>query len=48
MAQELIREGKLDRQAATEALRHFLENMVRVSGLELNVNVRALPVERLR
>src|SRR5947209_16362012 len=45
MAQELIREGKLDRQAATEALRHFLENMVRVSGLELNVNVRALPVE---
>src|SRR5437879_8624305 len=45
MTQELIREGKLDRQAATEALRHFLENMVRVSGLELNVNVRALPVE---
>ncbi len=45
MAQELIREGKLDRQAATEALRHFLENMVRVSGLELNVNVRAMPVE---
>jgi spoIIIJ-associated protein len=45
MAQELIRDGKLDRQAASEALRHFLENMVRVSGLELNVNVRALPAE---
>src|SRR5205807_1887014 len=42
---ELIREGKLDRQAASEALRHFLENMVRVSGLELKVNVRALPAE---
>jgi spoIIIJ-associated protein len=45
MAQELIRDGKLDRQAAAEALRTFLENMVRVSGLELNVNVRSLPVE---
>lgn len=39
MAQELIRDGKLDRQAAAEALRHFLENMVRVSGLELKVRV---------
>jgi spoIIIJ-associated protein len=45
MAQELIREGKLDRQAAAEALRQFLENMVRVSGLELKVNVRSLPVD---
>jgi spoIIIJ-associated protein len=45
MAQELIRDGKLDRQAAAEALRHFLESMVRVSGLELNVNVRSMPVE---
>jgi spoIIIJ-associated protein len=45
MAQELIRDGKLDRQAAAEALRQFLENMVRVSGLELNVNVRSVPVE---
>ncbi len=45
MAQELIRDGKLDREAAAEALRHFLENMVRVSGLELKVNVRAVPVE---
>jgi spoIIIJ-associated protein len=39
MAQELIREGKLDRQAAAEALRHFLENIVRASGLELKVHV---------
>jgi len=45
MAQELIRDGKLDREAAAEALRHFLENMVRVSGLELKVNVRAVSVE---
>jgi spoIIIJ-associated protein len=45
MAQELIRDGKLDRQAAAEALRRFLENMVRVSGLELKVNVHSAPVE---
>src|SRR5260370_22693725 len=45
MAQELIHDGKLDREAAAEALRHFLENMVRVSGLELKVNVRPVPAE---
>ena len=45
MAQELIHDGKLDRQAAAEALRVFLENMMRASGLELKVNVRAVPVE---
>jgi spoIIIJ-associated protein len=45
MAQELIRDGKLDREAAAEALRQFLENMVRVSRLELKVNVRAVPAE---
>ena len=45
MAQELILDGKLDRQAAAEALRHFLENMVRVSGLELKVNVRPIAAE---
>jgi spoIIIJ-associated protein len=42
MAQELIRDGKLDRQATAEALRQFLENIVKVSGLELKVNVRAV------
>jgi spoIIIJ-associated protein len=45
MAQELILDGKLDRQATTEALRLFLENMVRVSGLELKVNVRPVSAE---
>jgi spoIIIJ-associated protein len=45
MAQELILDGKLDRQAAAEALRHFLENIVRVSGLELKVNVRPVSAE---
>ena len=45
MAQELIRDGKLDRQAAAETLRHFLENMVRVSGLELKVNVQPISAE---
>lgn len=37
-----MRDGKLDRQAAAEALRKFLEEIVRVSGLELQVNVRAI------
>src|ERR1700675_4007423 len=45
MGQDLIRDGKLDRQAAAEALRQFLENMVRVSGLELKVKVGAVPAE---
>jgi spoIIIJ-associated protein len=40
MAQELIRDGRLDRQAAAAALRHFLEEIVRVSGLDLKVNVQ--------
>jgi len=44
MAQDLIRDGKLDRQAAAEALRKFLEEMVRVSGLDLKVKVRAVEV----
>ena len=41
MTQELIRDGKLDRQATAEALKNFLESIVRASGLELKVNVRA-------
>jgi spoIIIJ-associated protein len=45
MAQELIRDGKLDRQAAAEALRQFLESMVRASGLELRVTVRPVSAE---
>src|SRR5260370_13882949 len=42
MAQELIRDGKLDRQATVDALRLFLEKIVRVSGLDLKVNVRPI------
>jgi spoIIIJ-associated protein len=45
MAIELIRDGKLDRQVAADALRQFLENMVRVSGLELKINVRTVPAQ---
>jgi spoIIIJ-associated protein len=45
MAQVLIRDGKLDRQAAADALRQFLENIIRVSGLELKVNVRPIAAE---
>lgn len=42
MAQDLIREGKLDRQAAATALRQFLEDIVRASGLELKVHVQTV------
>jgi spoIIIJ-associated protein len=42
MAQELIRDGKLDRQATVEALRQFLESTVRSAGLELKVTVSAV------
>ena len=42
MGQDLIRDGRLDRQAAAEALRRFLEEIVRVSGLDLKIAVRAV------
>lgn len=42
MAQDLIRDGKLDRQAAAASLRTFLEEIVRASRLDLKVNVRAV------
>jgi spoIIIJ-associated protein len=42
MGQELIRDGKLDRQATGEALRQFLEEIVRVSGLDLKVKVQVV------
>jgi spoIIIJ-associated protein len=45
MPAELIRDGKLDRQATADALRNFLENIVRASGLELKVNVRAVAAD---
>jgi len=40
MTKELVREGKLDRAAAADALREFLERIVRASKLELRVSVR--------
>lgn len=42
MAQDLIRDGQLDRQAAADALRNFLEEIVRASGLDLKVKVHAV------
>jgi spoIIIJ-associated protein len=45
MAQELVHDGKLDRQATADALRHFLENTLRASGLDLKVNTRALSAD---
>jgi spoIIIJ-associated protein len=43
MTQEFIRDGKLDRQATADALKKFLGEIVRASGLALQVNVRAVP-----
>lgn len=40
MTKEFMREGKLDREAAAEALRDFLQKIVRSGGFELSVKVR--------
>lgn len=40
--EDLVREGKLDREAAAEALRLFLEEMVRALGLDLKITVRTI------
>jgi len=40
MTKEFVRDGKLDRVAAADALRDFLPRIVRAAGLELSVNVR--------
>jgi spoIIIJ-associated protein len=42
MTQEFIRDGKLDRQVAADALKKFLDEIVRASGLALQVSVRAV------
>ena len=42
MLQELIKDGHLDREAAAEALRQFLETTVRKAGFQLKVTVRAI------
>ena len=41
MTQDIIREGKLDRIAAADSLRSFLEDVIRASGLQLRVTVQA-------
>src|SRR3984893_15644832 len=41
MAEELIKDGQLDRQAAADALRQFLEKIVRAAGFQLKVTVEA-------
>jgi spoIIIJ-associated protein len=40
MTKEFVRDGKLDRSAAADGLRDFLQKIVRAGGLELSVNVR--------
>jgi spoIIIJ-associated protein len=40
MTKELVRDGKLDREGAAEALRDFLLKVVRAGKFELNVTVR--------
>jgi spoIIIJ-associated protein len=42
MTLDIIRDGKLDRVAAAEALRQFLEAVITASGLELRANVLAV------
>ncbi len=42
MTPEMIRDGQLDRAAAADALRRFLEDLIRASGLELRVNVQPI------
>ncbi len=42
MAQQLIQNGQLDRKAAADALRDFLEKIVRAAGLQLKVTVQAV------
>ena len=42
MTQEFIRDGKLDRRAAAEVLRKFLEDLVRAARLDLNVKVHGV------
>jgi spoIIIJ-associated protein len=41
MAQQLIRDGQLDRQAAADALREFLEKIIRAGRFELKATVNA-------
>jgi len=40
MSKEFVRDGKLDRDAAAEELRHFLNSIIRAGKFELQVTVR--------
>ena len=42
MSPEIIRDGKLDREAAAEALRGFLENVIRAARWDLRVSVQTV------
>jgi len=42
MTPEMIRDGQLDPAATADALRRFLEDLIRASGLELRVNVQPI------
>jgi spoIIIJ-associated protein len=42
MALELIKDGQLDKQAAADALREFLEKTVRAAGFQLKVTVHVV------
>jgi spoIIIJ-associated protein len=46
MTKELVRDGKLDREATAERLRGFLEQLLRAGRLELEVQVRTLDASR--
>jgi spoIIIJ-associated protein len=43
MKQSFVVDGKLDRAAAADALRQFLENIVRLSRFDLAVRVKTVP-----
>ena len=42
MPQDLIRDNQLNRKATADALRRFLEEIIRASGLELKATVHFL------
>ena len=42
MTKELVRDGRLDRAAVADALREFLQRVVRAGHFELNVKVRTV------
>lgn len=43
MSKEFVRDGKLDREAAAEELRQFLNGIIRAGKFELQVKVRTAP-----